>query len=229
MGWLESFAGGLEFEDVDTLVYNWLNLMNTMGDGGYAIHVATILATGTAEHALQDNWQGVSISPEAAAVINKMYEYIRDPNLDGIVIHAESESGGREVDTSQRIVLSLDNDSSSATMKKQYIVDNAVPRLRTWKISGYLVTSSILLRSLTVKDDLILKLLLLDSYSKSRLPILYKSSDMRFHKVLITQYEYEYDPKATNAVHVDIQLQEYKTVKVSSIKTELKLKGVAVS
>lgn len=218
--------GSLDFEVVDNTMYNWLNLMNTLGDLGYSIHVSSILASGAAEHALQTDWQGIKMKPRDAEIINKMYEYLRDPNIDGIVIHAESELGGRDVSTSQRVVLSVENDSMDATTKKQYIVDNAVPKLRTWEVNGYLVTSSILLRSFTVKDDLILKLLMLDSYTKSRLPVLFKSSDMRFYKVLITHYDYEYDPKATNAVKIKVQLQEYKTVNVSSTKTELRLRGI---
>lgn len=228
MGLAENI-GSLEFEAVDKVIYQWLNLMNTLGVNGwegYALHVANILATGTAEHTLQTNFQGVNISPKAIDVINKMYEYVRDPNIDGIVIHAESETGGRDIDTSQRIVLSVENDDKDSTTKKQYIVDNAVPKLRTWEINGYLITSSILLRGLTVKDDLILKLSILDSYSKSRLPVLFKSCDMRFQKVLITHYDYEYDPKATNAVHIKVQLQEYKTVDVTSTKTELRIRAI---
>lgn len=222
--------GSLEFEAVDKIIYKWLNLMNTLGAGGwggYAVHAAAILATGAAEHALQTNFQGVTIAPKAAEILNKIYEYVKDPNIDGIVIHAESETCSRDVETSQRVVLSIeDSDDSETATRKKYIVDNAVPRLRTWEVTGYLVTASILLRNLTIKDDLILKLLILDSYAKSRLPVLFKSSDMRFQKVLITHYEYEYDPKATNAIKIKVQLQEYKTVNVSSTKTELVIKGI---
>lgn len=226
--------GSLEFDAVDRIIYKWLNLMNTLGKGGwggYAIHASTILATGAAEHALQTNFQGVNIAPKTIDVINKMYEYVRDPNIDGIVIHAESESGGRDVDTSQRIVLSLEDDGEgqNTATRKKYIVDNAVPKLRTWEVEGYLVTSSILMRNFVVKDDITLKLLILDSYAKSRLPVLFKSADMRFQKVLITHYDYEYEPRTTNAVKIKVQMQEYKTVNVSSTRTPIRCKGIEVT
>lgn len=210
----------------DKIMYDWLELLNT--DLGYLIHVGTVLSTDTAETLVlsgiggtnyrNTNLQG-SFTSKTADAINKMYEYIKEPNISGIVIHAESEDFSREVETSEKLVLSVEGNSSEDTTRKKYVVDNAVPKLREWNISGYLITSSIMARELIIKDDLILKSMVLDSYAKSRLPVLYKTSDCRFYKVLISHYKCSYDPKATNAMKIDISLREYQTANVTGSNT----------
>lgn len=217
---------------IDKIVYKWLNLMNTNPPLGITLHTSAILAAGATEHAVASA-SGVLLSPSSASsdAINKAYEYIRDPNIEGIVVHAEKESCSRDIEVSQRQVLSVEGDSSEDTssQRKKYIVDNAVPKLREWQLEGYIMTSDVFCRGLTVKPDLILKLMMLDSYSKARLPVLFKSSDMRFYKVLITHYDYAYDPKATNAAAVNITLQEFSTVNITSTATEIIKRAIARS
>lgn len=204
MGIVEQL-GALDFKAVDTVVYHYLNTLNSWGWAGYLAHMTLMLAGEVFEN---------EFLPAGAAgpwvdAVNKAYEAVRDPNIDGIIIRASKESSSRDVDVSQKLLLRLQDSS------KEYAIDNSVPHLRQWKIEGYITSSSILGRGLTVKPDLLYKLTLLDSFSKSRLPVLFKSSDMRFNKVLISHYDYEYDPKATNAAHVNITLQEFKTVDIN--------------
>lgn len=165
------------------------------------------------------------ISSKAAEVINKAYEYVRDPNISGIVIHSSSEKCERSVDVSERAVLSTidaGTESQNTAVTKSYAIDNAAPKLREWTYDGYLVSTSIFASSLVVKDDLLLKSMLLDFYAKSRKPVMLKTSDMRFYKVLITNYSYEYTPEATNALHVQVTLKEFVVTDVTADNSKTK-------
>lgn len=206
----------------DIMLGAWLKLL-TKGKAWELIHMGGMLALNATEQAINNGkWFQASHANAAALAkssqaLNQVYEYVRDPNISGVIIHAASEKSSRDVDVSEHLVMSVFSDNSdSVGPNKQYVVENSAPKLREWQVEGYLVSTTLLSAQCVVKTDLLTKMGMLDYFAKSRRPVLYKTSDCRFYKCLITHYECEYDPKATNAVHVSVSLKEYVTADVSA-------------
>lgn len=215
---------------IDKTVSTWLSLSDTTK--GYLAQISTMLTLEATEIALTSMGsltQNTSLSipanritQKAAEILNTAYKYVLQPNVGGVTIFAESEKQQRQADVSERMVLSVFNDDTDNTnntnntkMSKAYTIDNNVPHLRIWTISGHIVSSDVLSQKLIIKPDIMTKVMLLDSIMTSRLPVLYKTHDCRFYKVIISDYSYEYEPRSNNAVHVDITLKEFKTMSVT--------------
>lgn len=148
---------------------------------------------------------------KTAKIINAITDELKDPNLEGIPIQAESEQVSQEIEVNKQVVI------VQSASNKDLFVDNAVPQLKTWNIRGYLTSTPANIDAfLIIKPSLIVQKKLLEHYANSRMPIWYKTHDCSFHKVLITHYDFAYDTRALNAVLVNIALTEYKVMEVET-------------
>lgn len=151
------------------------------------------------------------VGPETAHIINAITDELKDPNIEGIPIHAEAESSSKDVEVNEQIVIV--NSSNS----KNIVVDNATPKLRKWSIRGYLTSTRAGLDPwLVLKPSLKVQERMLRAYADSRLPVWFKSHDGEFSKVLITHIDTSYDPKALNALLINIQLTEFKVMEIAA-------------
>ena len=144
-------------------------------------------------------------SKELANSINAVSDELKDPNIEGIPIQAESEVLAQDIDINKQVVI------VQSSAQKDIYVDNAVPQLRTWQLKGYITaTRTDLDALLVIKPSLIAQRALLTYYANARLPVWFKTHDGLFYKVLIKHIDFAYDVRALNALLVNIVLTEYK-------------------
>lgn len=147
---------------------------------------------------------------KVADVMNAIFEVMSLPNIEGIPIHAESESVSRDTDVSETMIIAQ-NDNG-----KDWLTDNAVPRPREWQINGYLSSiSGVLDAYFAIKPTIVLQAELLDIYAKSRRPVWFKTHDNRFYRVLISRIQTSYDPTFQNAIKVQLTLREFIPLRTS--------------
>ena len=144
------------------------------------------------------------VTKQAADIMNALLKITTDPNIEGIPIRAEKETGSRDVEVAETMVIAQ-NDNGKA-----WLTDNSVPRPREWTVSGYLMSLSGFIDAFfRIKPTILAQTQMLDVYAKSRRPVWYKTHDNRFYQCLITQFTYEYNPTVQNAVHVNVTLREF--------------------
>lgn len=144
-----------------------------------------------------------TVPSSIASAMNKIYENMIDPNIEGIPISTPRIDVSRDVDISecQTIV--------QTTGVREYRVDNATPHLRVWSIDGYLTSILTSDNMLMIKPSVILQMALLDAYAKSRKPVWFKTNNCEFVCVQIGNIKMEQTAEAANAVHVTCSLTEY--------------------
>ena len=158
-------------------------------------------ANGAAQNALR----------ETARVVNAITDELKDPNLEGIPIHASMEQDSRDITVDTHTVIVQE------AMCKNIVVDNAVPQLKQWQVRGYLTSLPEGIDPyLVIKPSLKAQKLLLDVYATSRRPLWFKTHDNSFEKVLITHIETAYDTNALNAVSVNLVLTEFKVMETEN-------------
>lgn len=203
----------------------WLATTETMAP----LHIATGLATqvvsqvaaplvSTGEVFKVGNGQSVgewmskymSSNPRVAEVMNSIFRATLFPNIEGIVIFAEKEQCTRKADVSEHIMV-----VQKANTSADYATDNAVPHPREWSLSGYITTILPTDHYFVLKPSISIQRAYLDMCMKARRPVWYKSFDNIFVKVLITDFDYSYDPKSTNTLQVTLRLKEYAPFEVS--------------
>ena len=142
-------------------------------------------------------------------------EALSIPNISGIPISTQHYSESREVDVSESMVL------VQSTSTKKYWTDNAVPRLKTWNMDGYITSLSAADAGLRIKPSLTWQARYLDICAKSRRPIMFKTSRGEFTKVQITSLNLEEDPSYNNAIHISISLKEYAPYYVEELPSTI--------
>lgn len=144
--------------------------------------------------------------------MNKAVETLMEPNIEGIVIHTDTSTVTRDVDISESVTIVQEG------YQKEYNIDNAVPHLRQWTLTGYM--TSILSFGLdtlfTIKPTLIMQQNYLDAVAASRQPVWFKTSNCEFVLVQISHLEMSQSPDATNAIKISISLVEYKPLTMSN-------------
>lgn len=151
----------------------------------------------------------IGVSAAAAELVNAAASVFTDPNIEGIPIKAEFQRTSRDIDVSMQMLVSQGEGDAGG---KDWVTDNAAPRPRQWTIRGYLQSlSNIVDGYFIVKPTLLLQLSLLDGYAASRRPVWFKAHYSLFYRVLIEHFDFEFDPKAQNAVTVNLTLLEYTT------------------
>lgn len=192
---------------IDDAVYKWLDTSDSLS----GVHIATIAASGplTLLASMVVASTGAKVMPfgvtkEAADILNKTLSITLDPNIEGIPIRATAESGSREVDVTETMVISQSDNG------KDWLTDNAVPRPREWTVTGYIMSLSGAIDAFfRIKPTIQAQALLLDTYAKSRRPVWFKTMAGQFVQTLITQFKYDLDPTVQNAIPVTVTLREF--------------------
>lgn len=158
------------------------------------------------------------ISAEVFKTANSLLDELKDPNIEGIPIHATQEMQVADNEVSKLVVI-----DEVAANKKQ-VVDNAVPQLKQWTIRGHLVATgnnTPLDAALIIKPTLIAQRELLQWYMDSRRPVWYKTHDNKFYKVLISHFQSGYNTNYLNGLDVELQLTEFSVLSVTSETTDV--------
>ena len=143
-------------------------------------------------------------------VVDKLLRATLEPNITGIPISSASVETDREIEVSESQVI------VQSKRVKQYWTDNAVPRLKTWTIQGYLTSASPLDSGQLIKPTLIWQAFYLDVCAKSRRPVIFKTNRGEFEKVQITSLHTSEEASYNNAIKVEISLKEYNPYFIKS-------------
>lgn len=178
------------------------------GMGAAKSTIAAYLTLGTS---LLPSLASSSAMRAIANVANAVSDELKDPNIEGIPIHAVKENDSRDVDVNAQLVI------TQSSANKNYVVDNATPQLKQWQISGYLTSLPEGLDPfLIIKPGLKVQKLLLDAYAKTRRPVWFKTHDGSFEKVLIKHIDTTYDPQYLNGLAINISLVEFKVMETEA-------------
>lgn len=157
---------------------------------------------------------------ESIKAINAIADELKNPNLAGIPIHADTERESQDITVAKNLYI------RESSARKEFVIDNTVPQLRTWRVSGYLLSNPSIypdVASLLIKPDLMLQRLKLQDYIDSRLPVLFKTHDNRFYKVLISHMDTEYTIQGTNALKIDLTLTEFRVLEANYSNLDAKV------
>lgn len=195
-------------------VNQWLEFTDTTA--GQLVHTAAIVAaqvvaqqqamlvSPTGFNPALLNTIGTSINAETASFINTVVRTTQYPNIEGIVIFADKEGGSRQMTVSEQPLVTQRNGAGTT-----YVMDNAIPHPREWQLSGHITSNLPTDHFLILKPSILAQKKYLDMCMLSRRPVLFKSFDNEFIRVLITSFSYDWDPKTMNALKVSIALKEY--------------------
>lgn len=196
----------------------WLDTLQTSATG-YAMHITASLSVAILQNTLnplvmQRNTeylntikQNVTPTRQMAQSwewSNQMFSMFLQPSLSGIPIVCQEEDSTRQIDVSEEPII-----VEQAYESTQYVTDAAIPRPREWTLQGYLMPFDPLTTGLVIKPMIGLMRATLDMYAKSRKPVLFKTSDLTFKKVLITQFHWKYQSKVQNGLEVTVSVKEY--------------------
>lgn len=152
-----------------------------------------------------------NVSMNAIKYSNVVTKITIDPNISGIPIKSASETITRDVDVSEQTTIVEDTGKG-----REYVTDSAAPKPREFHVTGYLAPLvKVLDQGWLIKPTLKFQIAWLDSLSKVRIPIWYKSYYGEVVRVLISNLRFEHDPKAQNAVAVDVTLREYVELSIT--------------
>ena len=160
------------------------------------------------------------LNRESIEAINAIADELKNPNLAGIPIHADAERESQDITVAKNLYI------RESSARKEFVIDNTVPQLRTWRVSGYLLSNPSIypyVASLLIKPDLMLQRLKLQNYIDSRLPVLFKTHDNRFYKVLISHMDTEYTIQGTNALKIDLTLTEFRVLEANYSNLDAKV------
>lgn len=149
----------------------------------------------------------------AVREMNAVLDELKNPNIEGIPIHADNELETSTNDVAQKLYI------RETSASKEYAMDNSVPKPKTWTIRGYLMSNPYgtpLESQLIIKPTLLAQRKLLQWFMDSRRPVWYKTHDNRFYKVLVTMFESQYTVQSLNSLSVNIQLTEFKALELKS-------------
>lgn len=161
-----------------------------------------------------------TLNRESIEAINAIADELKNPNLAGIPIHADTERESQDITVAKNLYI------RESSARKEFVIDNTVPQLRTWRVSGYLLSNPSIypyVASMLIKPDLMLQRLKLQDYIDSRLPVLFKTHDNRFYKVLISHMDTEYTIQGTNALKIDLTLTEFRVLEANYSNLDAKV------
>lgn len=211
-----------------TALDNWLSKVTT--PVGFVEHVAAGLTT-QALSVIQAPLAGrpgqlgnlteklssvLQLDPETASYVNRLWELFRQPNIEGIVVFAESESTTRHMDVSTSPLVVQSNLIDGVISRTTYVTDNAVPQPRTWQLNGHLSTVMTTDHYFVIKPSLLLQRDYLDNCMRTRKPVVFKAYDNNFHRVLITDMKTAWDSKSMNTMSIQLSMVEYVPIEVGT-------------
>lgn len=168
---------------------------------------------------------GFNLPFDVVDTMNALLDEFKNPNIEGIPIHADVEQESQDITIAKNLYI------QNSKENKTYAIDNTVPQLKTWKISGYLVSNPNLqpgISNLLIKPDLISQRKLLQLYIDTRKPVMFKTHDNRFYYVLITHFDSAYTTQGLNALQVNLTLTEYRVMKVGSTTMQMQVAGTTI-
>lgn len=134
------------------------------------------------------------------------------PNIEGIPIFPSKIVTKKQMDVSQRTVITQEG------QHKDVRIDNAVPRLRTWEITGYLQSLIPALDAYSiVKTTIKEQSKMMQKYMDTRRPVWFKSHLGEFIQVLVTNYEEQATPENMNTFAITVSLIEFKPLKFKNV------------
>lgn len=170
---------------------------------------SAIAVVGLPSNAISSLLQISSISSEMNAILDEL----KNPNIGGIPIHAESESESQDGDVQQQLLIKASEQGGG----KSYNTDNVVLKPKTWQLKGYLMaTKGALDTSLIIKPSLLLQRKMLQLYMESRMPVVFKTHDNRYFTALISHMDTSYVVQALNALQINLTLTEFNALSVES-------------
>lgn len=158
----------------------------------------------------------LQLDPETAQYVNRIWELFRQPNIEGIVIFTETENTTRHMDISTSPLVVQSNLLDGVVSRTTYVTDNAVPQPRTWQLTGHLSTVLATDHYFVIKPSLILQRAYLDNCMRTRKPVVFKSYNNDFHRVLITDMKTTWDAKTMNTMSIQLSLVEYVPIEVGT-------------
>jgi len=186
-----------------------------------------VAGIGAVENAITNFGGGLSsINSSAVREMNAVLDELKNPNIEGIPIHADSELETSSNDVAQKLYI------RETSASKEYAMDNSVPKPKTWTIRGHLMSNprgTPLESKLIIKPTLLAQRELLQWFMDSRRPVWYKTHDNRFYRVLITMFESQYTVQSLNSLSVNIQLTEFKALELKSEMSNVDIMSEVVS
>lgn len=172
---------------------------------------ASTPALGKALNAIFNNSATSKYLTPIASAINCLTDTLKDPNIEGIPIHAIQETESQAIDVCKTVTI------VQSASNKSVVVDNATPQLREWTIKGYLMSIPAGIDTyLVIKPSLMLQAKMLKQYANTRRPVWFKTHDNRFYTVLISNIETSYSPNALNAMDITLRLTEFRVLDIQS-------------
>lgn len=152
-----------------------------------------------------------AVSPEVWRATNILLDELKNPNVGGIPIHADSEMESHDSDVGQHLLI------RQSRQTKEYVADNVVPKPISWTIKGYIMAArNNLDAALIIKPSLLMQRRMLQYYKDTRMPVVFKTHDNRFYTVLISHFDTSYTAQALNALAVNLTLTEFNAMTVDS-------------
>lgn len=195
-------------------------LQNNMTSEGTALHWGVIAGSGLLQRSRNDVnspkrvanpylKNTVDMLPTLTSLaldndfMKEVIEGTYSPNIEGIPISSAEISSTRDVDVADYGVI------VQQARYKQNIIDNSVPRPRTWTISGYLTSCLDTDHGNILKPSLILQKKILDAFTKARRPLWFKTEENEFVRVLITSLNITRTPDNMNTYPIQCSLKEF--------------------
>lgn len=207
-GVVAALKGAADFSS--ELMYKWLDGPTPNETLNVSLHWGAMATGGLLSAWISSgnaSWSILSPGAGKGAIdsLNQAMKALNDPNIEGIVIRAESQTTTRDVDVSTQMIISQQEKDNN----KKWVTDNAVPRPRVWQVSGYLQAMPQVDAFLAIKPTIQAQLAYLDFMASSRRPVWFKAHYSLFYRVLIEHFTYSFDPRAQNVVKVDLTLREF--------------------
>lgn len=154
--------------------------------------------------------QSGSLAALAGKSFNTIQATLAEPNLGGIPISSSTIDTERDIEISEQMVI------VQSVASKQYWTDNAVPRLKSWSLEGYLTSADPDIdRGYIIKPTLSFQQFYLDTVASSRRPVLFKTNRGEFVKVQITNLRFHEEASYNNAIQISCELKEYNPYIIS--------------
>jgi hypothetical protein len=172
------------------------------------IAIGTFMALDAAKNLAEDALANNSF----ADMLKEVSLMAVQPFVGVIPIKADQYKMTRQVEVSESMVV------TQYGQGKEFVVDSAAPHPRVWKIHGYITSLIPLLETgFVIKPTLILQKAYLDGLAESRQPVLFKTTDGEFIRVLIQSLEISESPKVQTAFEIDITVKEFVYLTATSL------------
>lgn len=156
--------------------------------------VSTALAMIKTSPELQDIWEKTQV----------------EPNIEGIPISVTNFETDRQIEVGEQMMI------VQSTAQKRYWTDNAVPKLKTWEMQGYISSALSIDAAYLIRPSLKMQIDFLDKCAESRRPVLFKDNRGVFRFVQIMNLRTTEEATYNNAIQIHVSLKEYVPYEVNN-------------